>query len=193
MAWHGGQVAEDLGRAAPDHHQPVAVVLLLEVLDVVHHLGRQVRLVLAGLEVGGGQLLHVGLLEDRLHRLDGREEVLELAEVLLRQHPRLGGRLVGVVGEEVPAAEDDVVELGQRDELVDERRARVGPLAEANRPHLRERADGLRDPLPDRLDPSHEGGGDRAHPGGQDAELARRRADVDRFTCGLRERHCGSF
>ena len=118
---------------------------------------------------------------------------LSSAEVLLRQHARLGGRLVGVVGEEVPAAEHDVLELGQRDELVDERRARVGPLAEADGAHLRQRADGLRDPLPDGLDPGHERRGDGAHSGKQDAELARRRADVDRFTCGLRERHWGSF
>ena len=52
----------------------------------------------------------------------------------------LGGH-VGVVGERVPGAEHDVVEAGERHEVLDHRRALVGALAEADRVHLGERAD----------------------------------------------------
>ena len=77
-----------------------------------------------------------------------------------------------------PAAEHDVVELGERNELMDQRRAPVRALAQPDRPHLGQRPDRLGEPAPDRFDAGHERGGDRAHSGRQDAELAGGRLDV---------------
>ncbi len=180
---HGRRAAIDLGRSAPHHHQPIAAVVLLEALDVLDHLVGEIGLRLARLLVRRGELLDVFLIEHRRHRLDRRQEVLQRRQVLLRQHPGLGRRHERVVGEQIPAAEHDVVELRERNELTDERRARISPLAQPDRAHLGQRADRLGRAAPDRLDPGHEGGRDRAHAGGQDAELAGGRLDV-RFCCG---------
>ena len=86
---HGARAAVHLGRPAPHHHQPVAAVVGLEALDVVLDLLGQVGLRLPLLGVRRGQLLDVLLIEHRRHRLDRRQEVLHLAEVLARQHAGL--------------------------------------------------------------------------------------------------------
>jgi len=57
--------------------------------------------------------------------------------------PGVDGRFVTVVLEDVPAAEHDVVEARQGDEVGDLRRPPFGALSEANGRHLGERADRL--------------------------------------------------
>ena len=54
----------------------------------------------------------------------------------------LRGGFVGGVFENVPAAEDQIVQAGQRNEILDVRGAAVGALAEADGGQLRERSDG---------------------------------------------------
>ena len=70
------------------------------------HLGRAV------LDVGAVEALDVVLVEDGRHRLDRLEEVGDGLDVLVAvEDAALHRRLVGVVGEGVPGAEDDVVEV----------------------------------------------------------------------------------
>ena len=53
------------------------------------------------------------------------------------------GAFVDVVFEDVPAGKDDVVQVGERNKILDQRRLVVGALAQADGAHLGERADGL--------------------------------------------------
>jgi hypothetical protein len=87
------------------------------------------------------------------------------------EHARLAGRLIGVVLEDVPAAELDVLQIGQRDELFDPGTALFRTLAETDRPHLGQRADRLPQFLPDGEDPGDERRRDSPDPGDENAEL----------------------
>ena len=133
----------------------------------------------------GGQALDVGLLEHRGHGFDAGKEILALRQVILGQHAGLARGLEGVVGKQIPAGEDDVVELGEGDEILDERRPVLGAFAQPDGSHLGQRADGLRKSATDGIDTGHEGGGDRAHPGREDSESSAGRFDLD----WLREWH----
>src|SRR5579863_3502843 len=77
-----------------------------------------------------------------------------------------------VVLKNIPAGEDQIVEPGQGYELFDLGRTRIGALAQANRSHLCERADGLGDSLADGFDAGHEGGCHCTHTRDHDTELA---------------------
>ena len=83
----------------------------------------------------------------------------------------LGGG-VHIVLENVPAGEDQIVEPGQREELLDLGRAGVGALAQADGSHLGERADGLGNSFAHGFDAGHKRGGYRAHARDHDPELA---------------------
>ena len=131
----------DLGAAAPHHDEPIELVLLLERADVVHHLLGEVALVLALLDVRTVEPLHVALIEDRRHRLDGFELGRELLEQRRLEHARRPRRGVAVLFEDVPAAEHEIVERRERHDVADLRRSALGALAEADRAHLRQRAD----------------------------------------------------
>ena len=82
------------------------------------------------------------------------------------------GGVVGVGLVRVPGAEDDVVEVGERDEVLDQRHVVVGALAEADGAHLRERADGVAFAALGELDAGDERGGDGAEADAEDPELA---------------------
>ena len=168
---------ERLGRAAPDHHQPVGAARLLEVADVLANLLGQLHLVLALLHVGAVELLDVVLVEDRLARLDRRQERLHLLQQRAIEHACLARCGVHVVFEDVPAGEDQVVELRQRNKVLDLGRAAVGALAQADGAHLRQRADGAGNPLANGFHAGDERGGHRAHAGDHDAQLAVRGSD----------------
>ena len=108
---------EHLGAPAPDEHDASETVLRLEPADVVDELLGQLHLVLALLDVRAVQPLHVLTIEHRRKGLDRRELILDAVEQRRLEHAgRLGG-LVAVVVEDVPAAEDDLIEAGQRNEL----------------------------------------------------------------------------
>jgi hypothetical protein len=126
----------DLRGAAPDHDQAAATVLFLEAADVVHHHLGQVPLGGGLLDVGAVQLLDVLAVEDRLHRLDLLEFLADWGEILRLEHSRVGGRLVGGVGEDVPPAEHQLVEAGQGDEILDQRGFLVSALADPDGAHL---------------------------------------------------------
>ena len=73
------------------------------------------------------------------------------------------GRDVRIVGERIPTAEHEIVELRERHELLDQRHVVIGALAEPDGAHLRERPDGLRHPPLGELDPRDERARDGAH------------------------------
>ena len=130
----GGLLEEDFGGAAPDHD--LAVGLGFELGDVVANLVGEVALVFAGLHFFGRKALDVVLVEDGGHGLDGFEEGPNLFELVAVEDLGSLGGVVEVVAEDVPAGEDDVVEVGEGGEVLDERGAVVGALAEADGAHL---------------------------------------------------------
>ena len=158
--------------------------LRLEVADVLAQLLGQVALVLAALDVGPFQALDVGLVEHRRHRLDGLEEVANRVHMLvLVEHAAMQARAVRVVRHRIPGSKHQVVEAGQRDEIVDQRRAILGALAEPDGGHLGERAVRLGDAPTDQLDAGDEGRRHRAEADAQDAQLAFGLRDQSR--CGI--------
>ena len=162
----------DLGAAAPHHDEPIEIVVFLEQADVFHHLFGEIPLVLAFLDVRSLETLHVALIEDRRPRPD----LFELGANLLKQR-RLedaGGfrRGVTVVFENIPPAKHHIVEPGERDDVADLRRAAFGPLAETDRAHLRERADGFREAFANGDNAGDGRGADRSESNEQDSKLA---------------------
>src|SRR5580700_7781331 len=133
---------EYFGGAAPDHDQAVGFAFLFEIANVFAKLFGEFKFIFSFFDVGTGKVFDVVLIESGLHGPDVLQEFLNLIEVFGFQDTGLGGGLIGVVGENIPAAENDVVEFGEWDELVNFRRAAFGAFAEANGAELRERADG---------------------------------------------------
>jgi hypothetical protein len=166
-----------LGRRAPDHHRPRAIVLAHEPADVLAELLAQLELVRAALHVRAVESLHVVGREHRGHRLHRRERLLQPLEERRLEDAGVAGGLVRVIGEDVPRAEANVVERRERHELLDERRPAFRALAEPDGAHLRERPDRLREPSTHRLDSGDEGGADGAEPGEENGELPGRGGD----------------
>ncbi len=131
-------VGPGLMKISVDAHQtidqPVALVPRLEVANVLPQRLGQLALALAGLDVLALEPLHVGLVEHGRHRLDGLEELGDRLEMLVPvEHAGMHRGGVGVVGDRIPGAEDDVIEGGERDEVLDQRRAPLGALAQPDR------------------------------------------------------------
>ena len=133
---HGRRLEEDLGGAAPDHHH--AVNLALECADVLAQLVGELSLVLALLYVRAIQALHVVLVKHGRHGLNLFQVGLQLGQQFLVEDARVRGGLIHVVLEDVPAGEDDVVQVGERNKVLDEGRVIVRALAKADGAHLRE-------------------------------------------------------
>ena len=134
------------------------------------------------LDVRALEPLHVTLIEDGGPRVD----LLELGADLVEQRwfddarrPRGG---VAVVLEDIPAAEDEIVERRERHDVADLRRTVVGPFAETDRAHLRQRADGFGESFANSEDAGDERGADGAEPDEQDTEFPACGSDRDR--CG---------
>ena len=170
----------DLGAAGPNHDQPVEIVVLLEFLDVRHDLFRQVALGLALLDVGTFEPLDVVLVEDRRPRAN----LLELRPHLLEQRRLQNAgrfcRAVAVLREDVPAAEDEIVEGGQRHDLVDQGRTAFRPLSQTDMTHLGQRADGLGNSFANGDDAGDEGRADGPEADQKHAEFAARGSNVNR-------------
>ena len=80
----------------------------------------------------------------------------------------LGG-VVEVAAEDVPSGEDEVVEVGEGDEVFDEGGAVVGALAEADGAHLGGGADGFGEAAADGFYSGDEGGCYGSHAWDHDA------------------------
>ena len=94
-------------------------MLGLERANVRNDLIRQIALVLALLDVRAVEALDVTLIEHRRHRLDRLELIPDLLQLPRVEHTGRPRRGVAVFFEDVPAAEDNVVQIRQRNELVD--------------------------------------------------------------------------
>ena len=104
------------------------------------------------------------------HRAGGRK-------VGVGEHAGLRRGHVAVVLEDVPCSDLEIADLRQRDEVLHQRRAILGPLAQPDRAHLGQRAEGLGAAALDGVQAGDEGGADGAQPHQQDAELALRGRD----------------
>jgi hypothetical protein len=181
----GGRLGrEDLGAAAPDHHHPIEAVVGLELPHVGDDLLGEIFLVLPLLDVRTLQPFHVPLIE---HGGPGTD-LLELGPHFVEQR-RLddaGGprRCVAVVLENIPAAEDNVVESGKRHNLADLRRPPLRAFTKTDGAHLRERADRFGQALPNGEDAGDRGGAHGAETDEQHAELAACGSDVNRCRHG---------
>ena len=161
-----GLLEIDLGGAAPDHD--LTIGLGLELGDVVANLVGEIALVLAGLDLLAFEALDVVLVEGGGEGLDGLEEGANLFELVAVEDLRGLGGVVEVAAEDVPAGEDEVVERGERGEVLDERRAAFGALAETNGSHLRGGTDGLGEAATNGFDAGDERGSDGSHAGDHD-------------------------
>jgi hypothetical protein len=157
--------------AAPDGHGPVAAVAGLELADVLAELLDHLGLRGALLDVRAVQAADELGIEDAGHRNDGFQFGADGVEVLAGQDVGVDGGVVGVVGEDVPGAEDEVVQLGELQEVADARRAVVGALAEADGAHLRERADRFAEAFAGQEHAGNHGGGDGPEAGQQNSEF----------------------
>jgi hypothetical protein len=113
-------------------------MLRLEITHVLAQLLGEVALRLALLDVGAIDARDVLVLEDRRHRLDRRQEILDRIQVAVLEHTGLLRGRIRVVRDGIPGAEHDVVQLGERNEVLDERRTLLGALAQADGRQLRE-------------------------------------------------------
>src|SRR6516162_4021338 len=94
------------------------------------------------------------------------------------EHAGLGSSLIRTVRKNIPAAEDDVFQLCQLDEVLDARRTAFGALPEANCSHLCERTNRLGLLRAHKFDAGHEGCGNRTHSRQQHSQLPFRRGNT---------------
>ena len=190
---HVGRFLERLGRRTPDHHEPVAVVLGAEALDVGHERLGLLELVRLGLDPHALDARHPALVEDGVHGHDTLELLGQWRQVELGHHARGARRLVHVRREGIPAAEDQVVEVGERYELTNAGVAAVLPLAEPDVGHLTDRAHRCIAGVPGVHDAGDEGRGDGAHAGHEHAETAGSGSDGARVRHGSNDKQSFAF
>ena len=107
----------DLGRSGPQHHDAGAVVLLLELSDVLAQLFNHLPPRLAVFHVVAVETLGIVLVESRLHGFDGLQLIAHGQDVFLLEHFGIHGSLEGILRINIPTAKDDIVELGQRHDV----------------------------------------------------------------------------
>jgi hypothetical protein len=99
--------------------------------DVHHHLC-VIHLGAFRFHVWAVQALDIFLVENGLHRPDRGERLFELIEQRGIEHTGLCRRFVGVVFEDIPAADDDVFQASQGHEIADGGAAAFRALAQAD-------------------------------------------------------------
>ncbi len=169
---HRRRTMEHLGRSAPDHHGARDSGALLEIPDVVHQHRGLVHLGARFFKIGAADVAYVVLIENCIHRMKFFQRLAQLLQKPTIEHRRIERGFVRAVFVNVPAAEFEVFELRQRDEILDQRRASLGALAETDGGELRQRSDRRAEAALDRLDSGDERRADRANAGKQHAELA---------------------
>ena len=90
--------------------------------------------------------LHVVLVEDGLHRPNRFQRLANFFEQRFLQHLGVYRGLVGVVVENVPTAEDQVFDFGERNEILNLGRAAFRTLTQTDGAELGERSDGWPSP-----------------------------------------------
>ena len=87
--------------------------------DLVDELLGELKLVLAGFDVCAAEAFDVILIEDGFHRLDLAQRLFELVQQLFLENAGIHRGVVGGVREDVPRSEDEIFQLGERDEIFD--------------------------------------------------------------------------
>ena len=162
----------DLGRSGPDDHDAGAVVLLLEVADVLtqglHHLPSRESL----LDVVARDAFGVVGIKGSLHGHDLLQLVAHGLDVLGLEHLGIDGSLVGVLGIGVPRAEDDVVELGQLHDIAIVQVLLLRATSDTDLVVLGHGSHRLGEALANHQHSRHKGRGDGAATYNHDAEFA---------------------
>ena len=97
------------------------------------------------------------------HRRNAFEIRLYLCERIFVQNTRVRSRLERIVWENIPSAKRQIRKIRKWHKLSNRGRAILCAFADANRPKLRQRTDGLREPLPHRLDTGNRRRSDGTH------------------------------
>ncbi len=181
VSWTSDGLLVRLGRSAPHHDEAVATVLGLEGGDVVDDGHGLVPLARDVLHADAFETRHPALVEHGLHRDDRFELAGDRVQVGVVEHAGGARRFEGVRRDRVPAAEDDVVEAGERHELADHRVAILLFRPETDVRHLADRTDRRVQALAGGDDTGDEGRGNGAHAGREDTELAGGGSDL---SCG---------
>ncbi len=149
----------------------IDLLLLAEAVDVLADRFQHRALVDGAHHVVGVDALGVAAVEGGRHRAHVAQRVGDALEVAagLQDAGALGGD-IGIVGERIPRAEHDVVEVGDRHEVLDQWAAIVRASAEADGAHLRQRTDRDGHAALDELDARDERRRDGAEPDAEDTE-----------------------
>ena len=144
-----------------------------EPFDVLHEKLGLVHLVRGGLDlIEALQSLHPVRGEDGRHRLNGSEFVADRLEILRLQYAGLHRGRIGIVGVGIPATELEIVEVGERNEVLDHGVSLLGALSETDMTHLRQRTNRDGVPLADGQNPGVERRGHRSHAWRKDSEFS---------------------
>ena len=169
----------DLGRSAPDHGEAADTFFFLKLADVVHDPLGVIHLAPAGHHVGAVEAFDEILFENRFHRLNRLQGRFDLFQQRHLQHACFDGGFVGVVLENIPAAYFQIVDSGQRHEILDCGATAFRALSQANSTKLGQRPDRLCQSPFDCFQPGDERGRHRAHTGDQNPQLALGGRDLD--------------
>ena len=138
---HSRRFLEGFGRATPDDDEPVAFIFGAELFDVSNERSGLIPFVGFGLDANAFDPADPALVEHGVHRNDTFELARDGVEVAVFHDAGGAGSFKGVRGEWVPAAKDEVAEVGEWDKLVDERVASLLALSEPDVGHLRDRSE----------------------------------------------------
>ena len=107
----------DLCGSSPDNHDAGAVVLGFEIADVLTNLLHHIPAGSAVLDIIAVETLGVVLVKSSLHRLDQLQLITHRIDVFLLEYLSIDSCLIGILWIDIPTAEDDVIEFGQRDDV----------------------------------------------------------------------------
>ena len=159
------------GGSGPEYNYALAVVGGLEVTDVFAELFYEFP-ACAGLHVVAVETLGIVVVESGRHGFDSLELFAHGVDVLFFEDFSVDSSLVGVCSIYVPCAENDIVEVCERNYLVVFEVFFVSTLSDADSVVLSHRADGLGKTFTCHKHTGHESSSDCTAANNQDAELA---------------------
>ncbi|CAB4658584.1 unannotated protein [freshwater metagenome] len=169
----GAWLNEDLSARTPDHHNAVDFLLITETVDVGTDAFQHCALTRGGHDVLAIKVARILALEGCLHGADLTKHIRDCFDVLaLLEHAGARRCDVGIVGEHVPCAPDNVFEASKGNEVLDERGALFGALAQTDGAHLGHGANGLALSTLCEFNASDEGGCHCAEANGENTELS---------------------
>jgi hypothetical protein len=125
------------------------------------------------------ETLHVTPVECGRPRSDRFQLRPELLQQAILQNTGVSGGLVGVVLEDIPGAEHEILEAGKRYEVAYGGRAMFGALPESNRTELGQRSDGSGETFSNGINAGDERRAHRAKTNEQHTEFSARGGDVN--------------